>query len=94
MIYSSSKQLLKYADLYASTFLNLIYYPFSYMFRAPAILLPHESTVTHEQEINNEEPTICKLQITGNNSIEQPGSLMVMNHDEENSINVAVSTLN
>lgn len=35
----------RYADLYASTVLNLLYYPFSYMFRAPPMLLPHESTV-------------------------------------------------
>ena len=35
----------RYADLYSSTCLNLLYYPFSYMFRAPPILLPHESTV-------------------------------------------------
>lgn len=29
----------RYADVYASTPLNLIYYPFSYMFRAPAMLV-------------------------------------------------------
>lgn len=40
---------MRYADLYAATHLNLLYYPFSYMFRAPAMLLPHESTVGHEQ---------------------------------------------
>ena len=28
--------------------LNLLHYPFSYMFRSPAMLLPHESTVAHE----------------------------------------------
>lgn len=42
-------QVVRYADLYAATHLNLLYYPFSYMFRAPAMLLPHESTVAHEQ---------------------------------------------
>lgn len=40
---------MRYADLYAATHLNMLYYPFSYMFRAPAMLLPHESTVAHEQ---------------------------------------------
>ncbi|XP_060859021.1 cytosolic purine 5'-nucleotidase isoform X2 [Metopolophium dirhodum] len=45
-----SSQVTRYADLYAATFLNLIYYPFSYMFRAPAMLMPHESTVAHEHE--------------------------------------------
>ncbi|XP_018007045.1 cytosolic purine 5'-nucleotidase isoform X2 [Hyalella azteca] len=44
-----SNQVSRYADVYASTVLNLLYYPFSYMFRAPAMLMPHESTVTHEQ---------------------------------------------
>ncbi|XP_063705231.1 cytosolic purine 5'-nucleotidase isoform X2 [Culicoides brevitarsis] len=55
-----SSQVVRYADLYAATFLNLIYYPFSYMFRAPAMLLPHESTVAHEQRFKMEEPTISR----------------------------------
>ncbi|KAF7266905.1 5' nucleotidase B isoform X3 [Rhynchophorus ferrugineus] len=57
-----SSQVVRYADLYAASHLNLLYYPFSYMFRAPAMLLPHESTVAHEQHFaaellpnNNEE---------------------------------------
>lgn len=37
-----SSQVVRYADLYAATFLNLIYYPFSYMFRASPSLLAHE----------------------------------------------------
>ncbi|XP_054730817.1 cytosolic purine 5'-nucleotidase [Anastrepha obliqua] len=53
-----SSQVSRYADLYAATFLNLYYYPFSYMFRAPAMLLPHESTVTHEQRFHMETPSI------------------------------------
>lgn len=40
-----ASQIARYADLYACTFLNLFYYPFSYFFRAPSALLPHESTV-------------------------------------------------
>ncbi|CAI9584249.1 unnamed protein product [Staurois parvus] len=42
-----SSQLMRYADLYAATFLNLLYYPFSYLFRALPVLMPHESTVDH-----------------------------------------------
>merc|ERR1711911_496493 len=34
-----SSQVVRYADVYASTVLNLLYYPFSYMFRAPAMLV-------------------------------------------------------
>nr|XP_031842803.1 cytosolic purine 5'-nucleotidase-like isoform X3 [Nomia melanderi] len=55
-----SSQVVRYADLYAATFLNLIYYPFSYMFRAPAMLMPHESTVAHEQRFVMETPMISR----------------------------------
>lgn len=41
-------QVLRYADLYSFSCLNLIHYPHSYMFRAPAMLMPHESTVSHD----------------------------------------------
>lgn len=56
----SARQVVRYADLYAATFLNLIYYPFSYMFRAPAMLLPHESTVAHEQRFIMDAPMISR----------------------------------
>lgn len=55
-----SAQVVRYADLYAASFLNLIYYPFSYMFRAPAMLMPHESTVAHEQRFVMESPMISR----------------------------------
>ncbi|KAM3924135.1 cytosolic purine 5'-nucleotidase-like [Leptodactylus fuscus] len=42
-----SSQLIRYADLYAASFLNLLYYPFSYVFRALPVLMPHESTLDH-----------------------------------------------
>ena len=45
----------RYADLYAASVTNLVHYPFSYMFRAPAMLMPHESTVAHEQKIGQGE---------------------------------------
>lgn len=35
-------QICRYADLYSCSVLNLMYYPFSYMFRAPTLLMPHE----------------------------------------------------
>ncbi|CAH0719994.1 unnamed protein product, partial [Brenthis ino] len=53
-----SSQVVRYADLYAASFLNLMYYPFCYMFRAPAMLMPHESTVAHEQRFTVDAPTI------------------------------------
>lgn len=42
-------QICRYADIYGYTFLNLLYYPFTYMFRSPAMLMPHESTVEHDE---------------------------------------------
>lgn len=41
-------QICRFADIYGYTFLNLLYYPFTYMFRSPAMLMPHESTVNHD----------------------------------------------
>lgn len=60
--FSFRLKVVRYADLYAATILNLEYYPFSYMFRAPAMLLPHESTVAHahEQRFKNGEPKISR----------------------------------
>ncbi|XP_076461299.1 cytosolic purine 5'-nucleotidase-like isoform X2 [Babylonia areolata] len=42
-----ASQVTRYADLYAASFLNLLHYPFCYMFKAPAMLMPHEATVDH-----------------------------------------------
>ncbi|XP_013099380.2 cytosolic purine 5'-nucleotidase isoform X2 [Stomoxys calcitrans] len=64
-----SSQVVRYADLYAATFLNFIYYPFSYMFRAPAMLLPHESTVAHEQRYQIEAPMIQRARSVKADSI-------------------------
>ncbi|XP_052831811.1 cytosolic purine 5'-nucleotidase isoform X2 [Octopus bimaculoides] len=44
-------QVMRYADLYAASILNLLYYPFSYVFRAPPMLMAHESTVSHEKQV-------------------------------------------
>lgn len=61
MFFFCEIQVVRYADLYAATHLNLLYYPFSYMFRAPAMLLPHESTVAHEQRFILESPIPSKM---------------------------------
>uniref|UniRef100_A0A1I8AAM7 Cytosolic purine 5'-nucleotidase n=1 Tax=Steinernema glaseri TaxID=37863 RepID=A0A1I8AAM7_9BILA len=42
-----ASQVERYADIYASSCYNLIYYPVFYFFRAPMMLMPHESTVDH-----------------------------------------------
>ncbi|XP_058830579.1 cytosolic purine 5'-nucleotidase isoform X2 [Topomyia yanbarensis] len=69
-----SGQVVRYADLYAATIMNLMYYPFSYMFRAPAMLLPHESTVAHEQRFTLEAPMIQRTRSRnpGTPNVEQP----------------------
>ncbi|XP_061766991.1 cytosolic purine 5'-nucleotidase-like isoform X4 [Nerophis ophidion] len=53
-----ASQVMRYADLYAASFINLLYYPFSYLFRAEYVLMPHESTVehTHVNIIESESP--------------------------------------
>ncbi|XP_055300757.1 cytosolic purine 5'-nucleotidase isoform X2 [Sitodiplosis mosellana] len=66
-----SSQVVRYADLYAATFLNLMYYPFSYMFRAPAMLLPHESTVAHEQRFIMDEPMISRSRLRQEPTIDE-----------------------
>ena len=42
-----ASQVMRYSDIYAGSLLNLLYYPTFYMFRSPAMLLPHEATVSH-----------------------------------------------
>ncbi|XP_056628695.1 cytosolic purine 5'-nucleotidase isoform X1 [Triplophysa dalaica] len=52
-----ASQVMRYADLYAASFINLLYYPFSYLFRAAHVLMPHESTVEHTHvETDTESP--------------------------------------
>lgn len=46
-----ANQLMRYADLYAASFVNFLYYPFSYLFRAPSVLVcsscpPHRASVS------------------------------------------------
>ena len=45
-----ASQARRYADLYSASCINLLYYPFSYLFRAPPQLMPHEATVEHEEK--------------------------------------------
>ncbi|VVC33953.1 Hypothetical protein CINCED_3A008224 [Cinara cedri] len=75
-----SSQVTRYADLYAATFLNLIYYPFCYMFRAPAMLMPHESTVAHEHEqrLSKEDTSSSTTKTT------EPAPAELQNNADEN----------
>lgn len=37
-----ASQLIRYADLYSTSCINLLYYPLNYLFMAPPVLMPHE----------------------------------------------------
>ncbi|GFS05654.1 cytosolic purine 5'-nucleotidase [Elysia marginata] len=50
-----ASQVMRYADLYANSFMNMIYYPLTYAFRAPPMHMPHESTVDHESRLTEEQ---------------------------------------
>jgi len=50
-------QVMRYADIYAASHLNLLHYPFSYLFKAPAMLMPHESTVEHTEAFDGNGAT-------------------------------------
>merc|ERR1711981_320776 len=41
-------QVLRFADLYGSSFINLFFYPFSFLFRAEAQLMPHEVSINQD----------------------------------------------
>jgi len=60
-------QVTRYADIYAASVLNMLYYPTFYMFRAPAMLLPHESTVSHEKQQDQEMFTPQRLEVATTN---------------------------
>jgi len=65
-------QVTRYADIYAASVLNMLYYPTFYMFRAPAMLLPHESTVSHETQ--QEKGVLTARQLTAAQEITNGGS--------------------
>ncbi|XP_076020384.1 5'-nucleotidase, cytosolic II, like 1 [Genypterus blacodes] len=45
-----ASQLMRYADLYSSTCINLLHYPLNYLFMAPPHLMPHEALGLHQSE--------------------------------------------
>lgn len=42
-----ASQVMRYADLYAASFINLLYYPFSYLFRAAHVLVSVQTADHH-----------------------------------------------
>nr|XP_020461666.1 cytosolic purine 5'-nucleotidase-like [Monopterus albus] len=57
-----ASQLLRYADLYSSTCINLLHYPFNYLFMAPPVLMPHEVV----SDITSSELPVTNYNLTMN----------------------------
>ncbi|XP_033952002.1 5'-nucleotidase, cytosolic II, like 1 isoform X1 [Pseudochaenichthys georgianus] len=53
-----ASQMLRYADLYSATCLNLLHYPFNYHFMAPPVLMPHESVLQQSTDFASTELTV------------------------------------
>ncbi|XP_040915704.1 5'-nucleotidase, cytosolic II, like 1 [Toxotes jaculatrix] len=52
-----ASQLMRYADLYSSTCINLLHYPFNYLFMAPPVLMPHEAVTQNSADFASSELT-------------------------------------
>lgn len=47
-----ASQLIRYADLYSTSCINLLYYPLNYLFLAPPVLMAHEMTSENAPELD------------------------------------------
>ncbi|XP_029300968.1 cytosolic purine 5'-nucleotidase-like isoform X1 [Cottoperca gobio] len=54
-----ASQLMRYADLYSSSCVNLLHYPFNYLFMAPPVLMPHESVYQHSADFVSSKLTVA-----------------------------------
>ncbi|XP_052100993.1 cytosolic purine 5'-nucleotidase-like isoform X1 [Mytilus californianus] len=77
-----SAQVQRYADLYTSNLLSLLHYPFTYMFRAPSMLMPHESTVDHDRHyaVEDGDTSLGLRQRPKDFDIETPTKIMRQNN--------------
>ncbi|TKS84549.1 Cytosolic purine 5'-nucleotidase [Collichthys lucidus] len=55
-----ASQLMRYADLYSSSCINLLHYPFNYLFMAPPVLMPHEAVSENESDLASSALTVTK----------------------------------
>ncbi|KAM8829291.1 cytosolic purine 5'-nucleotidase-like isoform 4-T6 [Spinachia spinachia] len=62
-----ASQLLRYADLYSSACINLLHYPFNYLFMAPPVLMPHESAAQHAADLALSELACTNNMVMGRN---------------------------
>ncbi|XP_035524001.1 5'-nucleotidase, cytosolic II, like 1 isoform X1 [Morone saxatilis] len=61
-----ASQLMRYADLYSSTCINLLHYPFNYLFMAPPVLMPHEVASQNSADFCSSELTVTNNIVTMN----------------------------
>ncbi|XP_036974170.1 5'-nucleotidase, cytosolic II, like 1 [Acanthopagrus latus] len=61
-----ASQLMRYADLYSSTCLNLLHYPFNYLFMAPPVLMPHEAMSQNSAEFATSDLAVKNNIVTMN----------------------------
>ncbi|XP_030292450.1 5'-nucleotidase, cytosolic II, like 1 [Sparus aurata] len=61
-----ASQLMRYADLYSSTCLNLLHYPFNYLFIAPPVLMPHEAMSQNSAEFASSDLALKNNIVTMN----------------------------
>ncbi|XP_046873836.1 5'-nucleotidase, cytosolic II, like 1 isoform X2 [Hypomesus transpacificus] len=47
-----ASQLMRYADLYATSCINLLHYRYNFLFRAPPLLMPHESMLEQPRPLS------------------------------------------
>ncbi|KAE8285138.1 Cytosolic purine 5'-nucleotidase [Larimichthys crocea] len=53
-----ASQLMRYADLYSSSCINLLHYPFNYLFMAPPVLMPHEAVSENAADLASSALTV------------------------------------
>jgi hypothetical protein len=71
-----ASQVTRYADIYSGSHLNLLHYPFFYLFKAPPMLMPHESTVNpydnfSEYENNSNGPSRRSTRVSYSHSVSE-----------------------
>uniref|UniRef100_A0A8C7SFW5 5'-nucleotidase, cytosolic IIb n=1 Tax=Oncorhynchus mykiss TaxID=8022 RepID=A0A8C7SFW5_ONCMY len=78
-----ASQVMRYADLYAASFINLLYYPFSYLFRAAHVLVSHCVEFLLLIPVNSlrekrEKCSICGIKCCRENSVRYSPFLLLI----------------
>ncbi|PWA26664.1 hypothetical protein CCH79_00000824 [Gambusia affinis] len=76
-----ASQLIRYADLYSSSCINLLYYPFNYLFMAPPVLMPHEAVSQSSADVPSTEQNMGFF--TKQNIVEVPVCIYTLMGEDE-----------